>query len=118
MASFLWLFIGLFVGLVVRSVIGGKAYGTLVDTLLGMTGAFVADLILNLRTNQIRMSWAGQTTFMIWAAVALPLLARFLAKRQALRKANNLASKAVCLKQVSPPAGPGRNASAEPVHHT
>jgi uncharacterized membrane protein YeaQ/YmgE (transglycosylase-associated protein family) len=83
MPTFSWLIIGGAVGFVAKSVIGGKAYGTLTDTLLGMAGAFLANKILRLPSIDAKMSWADESLLMIWSAVAFLLLVRFIAKRQA-----------------------------------
>jgi uncharacterized membrane protein YeaQ/YmgE (transglycosylase-associated protein family) len=84
MPAFSWLLIGSAVGFVATSIVG-KAYGTLMDTLLGISGAFLAHCILRLPSVDIKTSWADKSLFMIWAAVAFLLLARFIAKRQAAR---------------------------------
>jgi uncharacterized membrane protein YeaQ/YmgE (transglycosylase-associated protein family) len=84
MPAYSWLIIGSIVGFVARSVIGGKAYGTLTDALLGITGAFLASWILKLPSVDVRTSWAGKSVLMIWAAVALLFLVRFIAKRKTL----------------------------------
>lgn len=81
-----WLLvIGIFVGLAARNIVGGKAYGTVADALLGITGAFAADWILRV-LNHATMSWSDFTLLTIWGAAALPLLAHFLARRHAARR--------------------------------
>jgi uncharacterized membrane protein YeaQ/YmgE (transglycosylase-associated protein family) len=82
MPAFSWLIIGGAVGLVARNVIGGKAYGILVDTLLGICGSCLANWILRIPGVDLRTSWADKTAIMIWAAVPFLLFARFIAKRR------------------------------------
>jgi uncharacterized membrane protein YeaQ/YmgE (transglycosylase-associated protein family) len=64
--------------------VGGKAYGAVADALLGITGAFGVDW-LGVVTHAT-ISWSNSTFFTIWGAVALPLLAHFIARRQTARQ--------------------------------
>jgi uncharacterized membrane protein YeaQ/YmgE (transglycosylase-associated protein family) len=81
-----WLLaIGIFTGLVTRIIVGGKAYGPVADSLLGITGAFFVNWMLGLLTHTT-MSWSNSTLFTVWGATALPLLAHFLASHQTARR--------------------------------
>lgn len=79
------LIIGILTGLATRTIVGGKAYGTVGDALLGITGAFLVDWVLGLMTHPTT-SWPDFTLFTIWGAAALPLLAHFLARHQTDRR--------------------------------
>ena len=83
LAPFWLLTLGMLTGLVTRTIVGGKAYGPVADALLGITGAFAVDWMLGV-LNRVPMSWSTSTTLAIWGAVAPPLLAHFLARRQTL----------------------------------
>jgi len=81
----LWLVvIGILIGLATRTVVGGKAYGSVADALLGVTGAFAVDWVLGLFNHTTRSS--DSTLFTIWGAAAPPLLAHFVARRQTARR--------------------------------
>ena len=68
--------IGIVTGLVTRTIVGGKAYGTVGDALLGVTGAFsVSWMLETLAHTHTLVSWSNSTLFTIWGAAALPLLA-------------------------------------------
>lgn len=82
---YLWVGIGTVVGLSARYVMAGNAYGVFVDTLLGVVGAFLASWIVRLPHVESRISWAGKTSFMIWCAASLPLLARVVVHKRAAR---------------------------------
>jgi uncharacterized membrane protein YeaQ/YmgE (transglycosylase-associated protein family) len=83
-----WLLgLGIVVGLIARVIAGGRAYGLVADALLGITGAFAADWILQAGTHA-ELSWATVTLLTIWGAAALPLLAHLLAGRQTARRAH------------------------------
>ena len=85
LATWLLLTIGIFTGLVTRTIVGGKAYGRVADALLGITGAFFVNWILELLI-QTTMPWTNSTLLTIWGAAALPLFAHFLARHQTTRR--------------------------------
>ena len=78
------LLIGILTGLVTRTIVGGEAYGSTADALLGITGAFFVSWILERLTHNT-ISWSNSTLFTIWGAAALPLLAHFCARHQTAR---------------------------------
>lgn len=81
-----WLLvIGIFTGIVTRTIVGGKAYGLVADALLGITGAFAVDWILQTPSHTV-LSRSDSTLFAIWGAAALPLLAHFVARHQTARR--------------------------------
>ena len=81
-----WLLtIGILTGLVTRTIVGGQAYGRIADALLGITGAFFVNWILELLP-QTTIPWSNSTLFTIWGAAALPLLVHFLARHQTARR--------------------------------
>ena len=81
-----WLLtIGILAGLATRSIVGGQAYGPIADALLGITGAFFVNWILELLTHTT-MSWSDSTMLTIWGAAALPLLAHLLTRHQSVRR--------------------------------
>jgi len=82
---YLWVGIGILVGLSARYVMAGNAYGAVVDTLLGAIGAFLASLIVRVPNIDLRISWAGKSSLIIWCAASLPLLARMVAKHRTAR---------------------------------
>lgn len=86
MPSYLWLLIGIFVGMLARLAMSGRAYGSLVDVALAVAGAFIANWVVRLPNIETRLSWAGKSSIMIWAAASLPLLARILVKHRALHR--------------------------------
>jgi len=83
----LWwlLIIGILTGLVTRTIVGGKAYGAVADALLGITGAFAIDWMLQV-VHHTTISWSSSTVFTIWGAAALPLLVHFFGRRQTERR--------------------------------
>lgn len=86
MPPYLWLLIGIFVGMLARFVMNGQAFGSFVDIILGVVGAFMANWVVQLPNIETQLSWAGKSSIMIWAAASLPLLARILAKHRASRR--------------------------------
>jgi uncharacterized membrane protein YeaQ/YmgE (transglycosylase-associated protein family) len=68
---------GASVGLVARLILGDKAYGVVIDALLGITGAFAANWAIG--RNEVTWSW--RATLTIWAAAFLPWIAHFRARR-------------------------------------
>ena len=81
-----WLLtIGILTGLVTRTIVGGQAFGPMADALLGITGAFFVNWILELLTHTA-MSWSNSTLFTIWGAAALPMLAHFWTRHQTARR--------------------------------
>jgi len=79
------LLIGILTGLTTRFIVGGKAYGSVADALLGITGAFFVNWLLEMLTHAA-IPWSNSTLFTIWGAAALPLLAHFLARHQTARR--------------------------------
>jgi uncharacterized membrane protein YeaQ/YmgE (transglycosylase-associated protein family) len=77
--------IGILTGLITRLIVGGKACGLVADALLGITGAFAVDWMLGVPT-PVPLSWSGSATLTIWGAVALPLIAHLLTRRQTARR--------------------------------
>jgi uncharacterized membrane protein YeaQ/YmgE (transglycosylase-associated protein family) len=77
--------IGILTGLVTRNIVGGEAYGPMADALLGITGAFFVNWILELLTHAT-MSSSNSALFTIWGAAALPLLAHVLARHHTARR--------------------------------
>ena len=74
-----WLLsIGALTGLITRTIVGGKAYGTIADALLGITGAFAVDWVLGMLTHTT-VSWQNATLLTIWGAAALPFFVHRLA---------------------------------------
>jgi uncharacterized membrane protein YeaQ/YmgE (transglycosylase-associated protein family) len=81
-----WLLaIGIVTGLITRTIVGGEAYGRVADALLGITGAFFVNWMLELLINTT-MPWTNSTLFTIWGAAALPLFAHLLARHQTARR--------------------------------
>lgn len=78
--------IGILTGLVTRTIVGGKAYGAVADTLLGITGAFAANWTLGALTSTT-ISWSDSTLLTIWGAATLPLFAHFSARHQTAKPA-------------------------------
>jgi|SRR5215475_1082693 len=85
LAAWWLLIIGILTGLLTRAIVGGKAYGSVADALLGITGAFAVDWIMGVLSKS-PMSWSDSTLITIWGAVALPLLTHFLTRRQPSRR--------------------------------
>ena len=79
------LIVGIIAGLVTRTIVGGKAYGPVADALLGITGAFAADWVLETFA-PTPMDWTNSALITIWGAAALPLLAHFFARRRTSRR--------------------------------
>lgn len=79
------LLIGILTGLVTRTIVGGRAFGPTADVLLGITGAFFVNWILELLTHT-GTSWSNSALFTIWGAAALPLLAHYWTRHQAARR--------------------------------
>lgn len=81
-SDFRWLLLtGIIVGLLTRKIISGKAYGTVADMLLGITGAFASAWMTEALVSYRTIAWENRLLFAIWGAAALPALAHFLAKR-------------------------------------
>ena len=81
-----WLLtIGIITGLVTRTIVGGKAYGAVADALLGITGAFAVDWMLQV-VSHTAISWSSSTVLTIWGAASLPLLVHFFARRHTARR--------------------------------
>jgi uncharacterized membrane protein YeaQ/YmgE (transglycosylase-associated protein family) len=81
-SDFRWLLLtGIVVGLLTRKIISGKAYGTVADMLLGITGAFASAWMTEALVSYRTIAWENRLLFAIWGAAALPALAHFLAKR-------------------------------------
>jgi uncharacterized membrane protein YeaQ/YmgE (transglycosylase-associated protein family) len=77
----MWLLVtGLSVGLLTRQIIGGKAYGTVADMLLGITGAFASAWLTETLTSGRPIAWNDRLLFAIWGAAALTALAHFYAR--------------------------------------
>jgi uncharacterized membrane protein YeaQ/YmgE (transglycosylase-associated protein family) len=89
----LWwlLLIGILTGLVTRTIVGGKAYGSVADALLGITGAFSVDWMLRVFTHA-PMPLSDSTLLTIWGAAALPLLTHFISSRPSTRRLNGSSS--------------------------
>jgi len=85
LAPWLLLTIGILTGLLTRTIVGGQAYGRVADSMLGITGAFFVNWMLELLTHT-KMPWTNSTLFTIWGAAALPLFAHFLARHQTTRR--------------------------------
>lgn len=83
--------IGALTGLVTRTIVGGKAYGLVADALLGITGAFAVDVMLEVLTHTT-MPWSNSILLTIWGAAALPLLAHYLERRHAARRLHGSSS--------------------------
>lgn len=80
-----WLLaIGILTGLVTRNIAGGEAFGPVADALLGITGAFFVNWMLELLIHTT--SSPNSALFTIWGAAALPLLAHFLARHHTARR--------------------------------
>jgi uncharacterized membrane protein YeaQ/YmgE (transglycosylase-associated protein family) len=78
----MWLLLtGIIVGLLTRKIISGKAYGTVADMLLGITGAFASGWLTDTLAFSRAIAWNNRLLFAIWGAAALPAVAHFLAKR-------------------------------------
>lgn len=86
------LIIGIISGVVTRTIVGGKAYGPVADALLGITGAFAADWVLEIFVPPPTY-WANSALLTIWGAVALPLLAHFFARRRTTRRLHDSLSR-------------------------
>jgi uncharacterized membrane protein YeaQ/YmgE (transglycosylase-associated protein family) len=85
------LLVGILTGLVTRTIVGGKAYGSAADALLGITGAFAVDWILRVLAHA-PVSWSNSSLLTIWGAAALPLLTHFLTARPSARRLPGSAS--------------------------
>ena len=75
----LWwlLIIGILTGLVTRTIVGGKAYGAVADALLGITGAFAIDWMLQV-VHHTTISWSSSTVFTIWGGGRIAAACAFL----------------------------------------
>jgi len=79
-----WLLLtGIIVGLLTRNIMSGKAYGTVADMLLGITGAFASARLTEILASSRAVAWNNKLLFATWGAAALPALAHFLANHRA-----------------------------------
>jgi uncharacterized membrane protein YeaQ/YmgE (transglycosylase-associated protein family) len=77
-----WLLLsGIVVGLLTRKIVGGKAYGTVADMLLGITGAFGSARLLEALDPGNDSDWSAHALLAIWGAALLPAVAHFLCRR-------------------------------------
>ena len=66
-SDFRWLLLtGIIVGLLTRKIISGKAYGTVADMLLGITGAFASAWMTEALVSYRTIAWENRLLFAIW----------------------------------------------------
>jgi uncharacterized membrane protein YeaQ/YmgE (transglycosylase-associated protein family) len=78
-----WLLLtGIIVGLLVRHITDDRAYGAIADCLLGITGAFAAEWLIEAMRFSGMVARNERLVVAIWTAAALPALVRFVAKHR------------------------------------
>lgn len=86
MPGFGWLLTtGILVGLATRRIAGGQAYGAVTDALLGITGAFAADWLMEALAPHDPLAWSLRAVLTSLGAAALPAAVHLLATRKPAR---------------------------------
>lgn len=73
---------GAVVGLMIREIMSSKAYGTIADMLLGITGAFASQWLMENLASSSAIPWNYRLLSSVWGAATLPILAHVFSNRR------------------------------------